>query len=109
MSKSCQELASYRFARIAGPDADGYERVELPGGSTANSAVPLKAASMALRPPTERARSAPWRAGSLLCEETITVPPQVNEKTRQKHPFPSTAFSTRTRGARRPSGHMPPL
>jgi hypothetical protein len=91
--QKCQELASYRFSRIAGPDAEGYERASCPAAS-GKLRCPLKAASMALSATHPSVLSPPAGEPARCCaQQTITVPPEVNEKTRQKHPWPSTAFA----------------
>lgn len=91
--QSCAELGSYRFSRIAGPDADGYERASCPAVA-GRLRCPLKAASMALSATHPSVLDPPPGEPARCCAQlSITVPPQVNEKTRQKHPYPSAAFT----------------
>jgi len=86
--RSCAELDRYRFAPLQGPDKDGYERVMCPA-SAGKLRCPLVEASLTLsfnRPSIAKPPLLPPRC---CRQRSITVPPNVNDKTRQKHPYPS--------------------
>ena len=86
--RSCAELDHYRFAPLQGPDKDGYERVMCPA-SAGKLRCPLVEASLTLsfnRPSIAKPPLLPPRC---CRQRSITVPPNVNDKTRQKHPYPS--------------------
>jgi hypothetical protein len=88
--RSVDELAHYKLGRLTADDADGYHRVACPAAA-GKLRCPLKEPSMALgfehpevlRPPAEPPRC--------CAQATVTVPPSVNAKTRQKHDYPSPA------------------
>jgi hypothetical protein len=84
------ELDRYRFGPISADDADGYHRVVCP--AVANKVrCPRREASMALSY-TRPEIAAPLEEPPTCCvQQSITVPPSVNAKTRQKHPYPSRA------------------
>jgi hypothetical protein len=86
--RSCGELDRYRFAPLQGPDEDGYERVLCPAAA-GKLRCPLVESSLTLsfaRPSVTDPPSLPPRC---CRQRSITVPPNVNDKTRQKHPYPS--------------------
>jgi hypothetical protein len=86
--RSCAELEHYRFAPLARPDKEGYERVMCPAAA-GKLRCPLVEASLNLsfsHPSVTQAPSSPPRC---CRQRSITVAPQVNDKTRQKHPYPS--------------------
>jgi len=84
------ELMRYKFCALSAPDAEGYQRVICPAAA-GKVRCPHKAASLSLsferptvtHPPTELPRC--------CAQVSITVAPQVNEKTRQKHDYPGPA------------------
>jgi len=84
------ELMRYKFCALSAPDDDGYQRVICPAAA-GKVRCPHKAASLSLsferptvtHPPTELPRC--------CAQVSITVAPQVNEKTRQKHDYPGPA------------------
>lgn len=89
--EATEELARYKLSRISGRDGDGYERVICPAVA-GRLRCPLRASSMALsndRPSVLVPPSPPPRCCS---QQTITVPPVVNEKTAQAHDYPSRAW-----------------
>lgn len=89
---NCEELARYRLSPVTAPDADGYQRVACPAAA-GKLRCPLKAASMQLSAALPSVLEPPSGEHPRCCSQlTITVPPQVNEKTRQKHPYPGSAF-----------------
>ena len=89
--EACAELARYKFSRLSGPDGDGYERLVCPAAAR-RVRCPLKSPSMALcyeRPSV----LLPPECPPVCCRQlSITLPPQVNEKTRQAHDYPSAAW-----------------
>jgi len=84
--KSTGELSRYRFGRIAGPDADGFERAICPAAA-GRLRCPLRPASMAAANDRPSVLNPPERRERCCCQQTITVPPEVNEKTRQAHEY----------------------
>jgi hypothetical protein len=92
-AKRCTELGSYKLSRLSGPDADGYERVSCPAAA-GKLRCPLKAASLALSANHPSVLEPPaGELGRCCAQLSITVPPQVNEKTRQKHDYPSALYA----------------
>jgi hypothetical protein len=90
--KSCEELASYKLSAVSKPDADGYQRVACPAAA-GKLRCPLKPASMQLSVALPSVLDPPTGELARCCaQQTITVLPQVNEKTRQKHDYPSKPF-----------------
>jgi hypothetical protein len=88
----CAELSRYKLSPVTKPDGDGYQRFACPAAA-GRLRCPLKAPSMALSAGLPSVLSPPTGDLARCCsQQTITVPPQVNEKTRQKHDYPSTAF-----------------
>jgi hypothetical protein len=84
------ELARYKLGRVSADDEDGYHRVMCPAVMT-KLRCPLRPDSMTA--PHERPEVlAPPEHPPVCCtQQTVTVPPAVNAKTRQKHDYPSTA------------------
>ena len=85
---------------LCAPDADGYQRVICPAAA-GKVRCPHKATSLRLSSNARACREHP-RAATLLCPKSITVPAQVNEKTRQKHHYAGPAHPPLTTGAPRP-------
>jgi hypothetical protein len=82
------ELARWRLGRVTADDTDGYHRCACPA-TQGRVRCPLKALSMTLgfdRPEVTDPPTVPPRC---CAQATITVPPSVNAKTRQKHAYPS--------------------
>jgi hypothetical protein len=86
----CAELDRYRFGRISTDDADGFHRVACPAVA-GKLRCPLRLESMALAHDRPEVLSPPEEPQPCCVQQTITVPPKVNAKTRQKHPYPSKA------------------
>jgi len=84
------ELASYKFSALAAPDADGYQRVLCPAAA-GKVRCPHKAASLALSFNRPSVQGAPEELPRCCAQASITVPPSVNEKTRQKHDYAGPA------------------
>jgi hypothetical protein len=88
----CAELARYRLSPVSKPDGDGYQRLACPAAA-GKLRCPLKPASMQLSIGLPSVLDPPGGEHARCCvQQTITVPPQVNEKTRQKHDYPSRGF-----------------
>jgi len=89
--KRSSEIARYKLGRVAGPDPDGYSRVMCP--ALLNKVrCPLHPTSMQL--PLDHAEVlAPPEHPQVCCtQHTITVPPQVNAKTAQRHDYPGKTW-----------------
>jgi hypothetical protein len=84
------ELDRYRFSVLSADDADGYHRVMCPAAA-GKLRCPQRAESMALSHTRPQILTPPEHPPTSCTQVTITVPPSVNAKTRQKHPYPSAA------------------
>jgi hypothetical protein len=84
------ELARCKLSRLTRDDADGYHRVACPA-VTGKIRCPLRPASMKLDRDRPEILQPPEHPQACCTQQTITVPPQVNAKTRQKHDYPSAA------------------
>ena len=84
------ELARYKLGRITRDDADGYHRAACPA-VTGKIRCPLRPASMRLDRDRPEILTTPEHPQQCCTQQTITVPPQVSAKTRQKHDYPSAA------------------
>jgi hypothetical protein len=84
------ELARHKLGRITADDADGYHRVACPA-VTGKIRCPLRTASMTLDRGRPEILTPPQHPPACCTQQTITVPPQVAAKTRQKHDYPSAA------------------
>jgi hypothetical protein len=93
------ELERYRLGQITKQDDDGYYRVICPAAA-GKVRCPAKPKSMTLGYDRPEVVSVPEDLPACCTQSTITVPPNVNAKTRQKHPYPSAAhresFARRT-------------
>ena len=85
------ELARYKLGRITRDDADGYHRVACPA-ATGKIRCPLRPSSMTLDRDRPEILTPPGDPQACCTQQTITVPPGVNAKTRQKHDYPSAAW-----------------
>jgi hypothetical protein len=97
------ETARYKLGRITTGDADGYHRVACPA-VTGKIRCPLRPASMALDRGRPEIFQPPQHPPACCTQQTLTVPPEVNAKTAQKHDYPSAAHRrsyTRRTGAER--------
>jgi hypothetical protein len=81
------ELARHKLGRITSDDSDGYHRVTCP--ATGKIRCPLRPASMTLGRQRPEILTPPENPPACCTQLTITVPPQVAAKTRQKHDYPS--------------------
>jgi hypothetical protein len=85
------ELARYKLGRITADDADGYHRVQCPA-AMGKIRCPLRPASMRLDRDRPEILRLPEHPQACCTQQTITVPADVNAKTRQKHDYPSPAW-----------------
>jgi hypothetical protein len=85
------ELARYKLGRITSDDADGYHRVACPA-ATGKTRCPLRPSSMTLDRSRPEILNPPQHPQACCTQQTITVPADVNAKTRQKHDYPSAAW-----------------
>jgi hypothetical protein len=85
------ELARYKLGRITSDDADGYHRVACPA-ATGKIRCPQRPASMTLDRSRPEILQPPEHPQACCTQQTITVPAEVNAKTRQKHDYPSAAW-----------------
>jgi hypothetical protein len=84
------ETARYKLGRITSDDADGYHRVACPA-AMGKIRCPLRPASMTLDRNRPEILTPPGHPPDCCAQQTITVPPDVASKTRQKHDYPSAA------------------
>jgi len=84
------ELARHKLGKISADDADGYHRVMCPA-VMGKIRCPLRPASMTLDRNRPEILTPPGHPPACCTQKTITVPPQVAAKTRQKHDYPSPA------------------
>ncbi|HEX4127003.1 MAG TPA: hypothetical protein VHX67_05435 [Acidimicrobiales bacterium] len=84
------ELERYRFSVLSADDADGHHRVMCPAAA-GKLRCPERESSMALGYGRPEVVAPPEHPPTCCIQVTITVPPSVNAKTRQKHPYPSRA------------------
>ena len=97
------ELARYKLGRITADDADGYHRVACPA-AMGKIRCPLRPASMTPDRDRPQILHPPEHPQACRARQTITVPPEVNAKTAQKHHYPPAARRrcyTRRTGAER--------
>jgi hypothetical protein len=85
------ELARHKLGRITANDADGYHRVACPA-VTGKLRCPLRPSSMKLDRGRPEIPQPPEHPQACCTQQTITVPPEVNAKTAQKHDYPSAAW-----------------
>ena len=84
------ELARYKLGRHTSDDQDGYHRVACPA-AMGKIRCPLRPASMTLDRGRPEILTPPGHPQPCCIQQTITVPPEVTAKTRQKHDYPSPA------------------
>ena len=85
------ELARYKLGHITGDDEDGYHRVACPA-AMGKIRCPLRPSSMTLDRDRPEILQPPDHPQACCAQQTITVPPGVNAKTRQKYDYPSAAW-----------------
>lgn len=84
------ELARYKLGRSSADDEDGFHRVACPA-VLAKVRCPSRPASMALGFERPEIAAPPEDRPRCCSQQTLTVPPEVNAKTAQKHDYPSKA------------------
>jgi hypothetical protein len=89
--RQTSELARYKLGRITADDADGYHRVQCPA-AMGKVRCPLRPASMTLGRDRPEILQPPEHPQACCAQQTITVPPDILAKTRQKHDYPSAAW-----------------
>jgi hypothetical protein len=82
------ELARHKLGRHTADDADGYHRVTCPAAA-GKIRCPLRPQSMTLDRDRPEILAPPEHPPACCTQQTITVPPDVAVKTRQKHDYPS--------------------
>src|SRR5207245_2893764 len=82
------ELAKHKLGRISADDADGYHRVMCPA-VMGKIRCPLRPQSMTLTRDRPEILTPPENPPACCTQQTLTVPPQVAAKTRQKHDYPT--------------------
>jgi len=85
------ELTRYKLGRITADDAGGYHRVQCPA-AMGKIRCPLRPASMTLDRDHPEIIQPPEHPQACCTQQTLTVPPEVAAKTRQKHDYPSAAW-----------------
>jgi len=89
--RKTSELARYKLGRLTADDTDGYHRVQCPA-AMGKIRCPLRPASMRLDRDRPEILQAPEHPQACCTQQTITVPADVNAKTRQKHDYPTAAW-----------------
>ena len=85
------ELARYKLGLHAADDADGYRRHACPA-TAGKVRCPLRPQSMLLDRSRPEILTPPPHPPACCSQQTITVPPSVAAKTRQKHDYPSAEW-----------------
>jgi hypothetical protein len=86
-----KELAAYKLATVSAPDADGYYRLACPALS-GKLRCPLREESMS-RPLDRPEILEPPKTPPRCCvQQTVTIPPTVAQKTRQRNDYPGKAW-----------------
>jgi hypothetical protein len=85
------EAARYKLGRLTADDEDGYHRVQCPAAA-GKARCTLQPPSMTLDRDRPEILTPPKDPQACCTQQTITVPPDVNAKTRQKHDYPSAAW-----------------
>ncbi|MGH9298185.1 MAG: hypothetical protein ACRDZP_09475 [Acidimicrobiales bacterium] len=92
-ARSCRQLDEYRFAPLTRSDEDGYVRMLCPAVA-GKLRCPLRPDSMTASLERTTVLRVPEGIPERCCvQKTISIPPQVNEKTRQAYPYPSEAHA----------------
>jgi hypothetical protein len=85
------ELSRYKLGIHAAGDADGYRRHACPAAA-GKIRCPLRPASMTPDRTRPEILTPPAHPQACCTQHTITVPPQVAARTRQKHDYPSAQW-----------------
>jgi hypothetical protein len=97
------ELSRHKLGRLTSDDADGHHRVICPA-TAGKIRCPLRPESMKLPRDRPEILTPPQHPPACCTQHTVTVPPQVAAKTRQKHDYPSPGWRrsyTRRTGSER--------
>ena len=86
--RKAAELSAHKLGPVTGYDADGYHRVGCPA-ARGKLRCPLRPESTALDHTRPEVLAPPEHPPTCCEQQTITVPPEVNAKTAQKHDYPS--------------------
>jgi hypothetical protein len=86
--RMASELSRYKLGRITCDDQDGYHRVMCPA-VMGKLRCPLRPDSMTASHARPEILTPPEHHPACCTQQTVTVPPEVNAKTRQKHDYPS--------------------
>lgn len=84
------ELARHKLGRLTADDTDGYHRVTCPA-AMGKLRCPLRPDSMTLDRSRPEILTPPQHPPACCTQQTLTIPPSVAAKTRQKHDYPSAA------------------
>jgi hypothetical protein len=84
------ELARHKLGRLTADDADGYHRVTCPA-AMGKLRCPHRPDSMTLDRNRPEILTPPEHPPACCTQQTLTFPPDVAAKTRQKHDYPSPA------------------
>jgi hypothetical protein len=85
------ELARHKLGRLTADDADGYHRVTCPAAA-GKIRCPLRPQSMTISRDRPEILTPPEHPPACCTQQTITMPPDVAAKTRQKHDYPSAQW-----------------
>jgi hypothetical protein len=85
------ELARYKLGLHAADDASGYRRHACPAAA-GKIRCPLRPESMLLDRSRPEILTPPQHPPACCTQQTITAGPEIAEKTRQKHHYPSAAW-----------------
>lgn len=85
------EAARYKLGRLSADDADGYHRVSCPA-VTDKLRCPLRPESMMLSHDRPEVLAPPEHPPPCCTQQTLTVPPDVNAKTAQRHDYPGAGW-----------------
>jgi hypothetical protein len=85
------EAARYKLGRLTADDQDGYHRVQCPAAA-GKIRCPLQPPSMTLDRDRPEILAPPEHPQACCTQQTVTVPPDVNAKSAQKHDYPSAAW-----------------
>jgi hypothetical protein len=85
------EAARYKLGRLTRDDEDGYHRVQCPAAA-GKIRCPLQPPSMTLDRDRPEILQPPEHPQACCTQQSVTVPPDVNAKTAQKHDYPSAAW-----------------
>ena len=99
------ELMRYKFCALSAPDDEGYQRVICPAAA-GKVRCPHKAASLALSYDHPSVSDPPTELPRCCAQVSITVAPQVNDKTRQKHDYAGPAHRSLLCPAHRSRAHL---